>query len=245
MHGSKAWAGWAELVPPERWNIYRSVIEQANARAIPFALAGAFATATHTGVWRDTNDLDLYTLPENGREMRRLLEGTGLKDIYEEFPYDREWTYRATDGQTIVEVIWRMQNRRADVDLEWLTGWGEIAVRSVKLFVTPPEEMMWAKLYVLCRLRSDWPDVLNYIRVCGSGLDWERLFRRLGEDYPLLGGALSVFAWLSPRGTSAIPGWVWRKAGLREPQAADIEPEHERAALLFGRQNTFAVASGA
>jgi hypothetical protein len=115
MHGSKAWAGWAELVPPERWNIYRSVIEQANARAIPFALAGAFATATHAGVWRDTNDLDLYTLPENGREMRRLLEGTGLKDIYEQFPYDREWTYRATDGQTIIEVIWRMQNRRADV----------------------------------------------------------------------------------------------------------------------------------
>jgi hypothetical protein len=240
MHGSKAWVGWAELIPQERWSVYRNVVEAANARRIPFALAGAFATATHTGIYRDTNDMDFHTLPENQAEMQRLIEGTGLKDIYDQFPYDRGWTYRATDGKTIVEVIWRMRNRRADVDLKWLTGWGEIVVRGLKIFVTPPEEMMWAKLYVIHRLRSDWPDVLNYLRVCGAGLEWEHLFGRLGVDYPLLGGALSVFAWLSPRGAAAISDWVWERAGLLKPvPSMSTEPEQARAMLLLGPEDTF------
>jgi len=44
------------------------------ARHIPFALAGAFATATHTGRWRDTNDMDLYTLPQHRDDLKDLIE---------------------------------------------------------------------------------------------------------------------------------------------------------------------------
>src|SRR5690349_19043346 len=104
-HGSKCWTGWADRIPPERWSIYRGVMETAKAHNIPFALAGAFATATHTERWRDTNDMDLYTLPKQRDDMKRLIEGLGLKDIYDQYPYHRDWTYRATDGSTIIEVI--------------------------------------------------------------------------------------------------------------------------------------------
>jgi hypothetical protein len=109
MHGSKRWTGWADLIPAKRWAIYRNVIEAAQAHQIPFSLAGAFATATHTGRWRDTNDMDLYALPQYHEQMKTLIEGSGLKDIYEQFPYKRDWTYRATDGETIMEVIWKMR----------------------------------------------------------------------------------------------------------------------------------------
>lgn len=237
-HGSKCWTGWADLIPDDRWSIYKSVLETAKARNIPYALAGAFATATHTGRWRDTNDMDLYTLPEHREEMRRLIEGLGLKDIYDQFPYHRDWTYRATNGSTIVEVIWTMRNHRADVDLAWLTRWGQIKIRGTEIFVAPPEEMMWAKLYVLHRLRSDWPDVFNYINVCGPGLDWQHLFERLGKDSPLLGGALCVFYWLNTPRAAALPEWVWEKFGVRRPTnfSAD-EPEELRAKLLADRQD--------
>jgi len=239
LHGSRCWTGWAELIANERWSVYRAVLLNAKARSIPFALAGAFATATHTGVWRDTNDMDLYVLPEHHEEMQRLAEGLGLRDIYDQFPYDRDWTYRATDGQTIVECMWRMKNHRADVDLGWLTGWGEIAIRGIRMFVTPPEEMMWAKLYVLHRLRSDWPDVLTYIYHCGRGLEWQHLFDRLGPDVPLMGGALSVFSWLSPNRAASFPEWIWGKFGLLHPVAqAAGEPEQVRAAFLFGPEHS-------
>ena len=236
-HGSRCWAGWADRIPPERWSIYSRVMEGATARGIPFALGGAFATATHTQRWRDTNDMDLYTLPEYREAMKQLIESIGLRDIYDEFPYHRDWTYRATVGSTIVEVIWTMRNHRADVDLPWLTRWGEIEARGVNFFVAPPEEMMWAKLYVLHRLRSDWPDLFHYISICGPGLDWQHLYERLGQDYPLLGGALSVFSWISPQQAAALPEWIWEKFGLRKPVISSAaESEEFRACLLSDRQ---------
>src|SRR5215471_8247913 len=74
-HGSKCWTGWADDIPADRWQIYRRVMRAADARKIPFALAGAFATATHTGRWRDTNDMDLYTLPQHRQDMKEIIEG--------------------------------------------------------------------------------------------------------------------------------------------------------------------------
>jgi hypothetical protein len=113
----------------------------------------------------------------------------------------------------------------------------------MKIFVAPPEEMMWAKLYVLHRLRSDWPDVFHYIAVCGPGLDWQHLFDRVRQDFPLLGGALCVFSWLSPQKAAALPEWIWEKFGVRKPATfSSDEPEELRAKLLADRQNELAQA---
>jgi hypothetical protein len=218
-------------------------METAKQRNIPFALGGAFATATHTERWRDTNDMDLYTLPKHRDDMKRLIEGLGLKDIYDQYPYHRDWTYRATDGSTIIEVIWTMRNHRADVDMQWLIRWGEIEARGIRFFVAPPEEMMWAKLYVLHRLRSDWPDVLHYISVCGPGLDWQHLYDRLWPDYPLLSGVLCVFSWLNPQKAAALPEWIWDTFGVRKPSpTSKDEPEDVREKLLSDRQSELAQA---
>jgi hypothetical protein len=243
-HGSRCWTGWADSLPEERLRVYQAVWKAAGRHAIPFALGGAFATATHTERRRDTNDMDLYTLPQYREKMKELLEGEmRLRDIYDEFPYHRDWTYRATNGQTIVEVIWSMKNHRAEVDQEWIHGWGEIEVRGMRVFVTPPEEMMWAKLYVLHRLRSDWPDVLNYLYVCGPGLDWERLLRRLGPDARLLTGAVAVFSWLSPERSALLPEWIWKRLGLRRPgRDKTRETAAQRGPLLFEDQHVLSEA---
>jgi hypothetical protein len=243
-HGSRCWTGWADDLPEERWSIYCQVMEAAKRRSIPFSLGGAFATATHTQRRRETNDMDLYTLPEYREQMREVIEGEfGLRDIHDEAPYRRDWTYRASDGSAIVEVIWRMKNGRADVDLDWLQGWGKITVRGLEVFVTPPEEMMWAKLYVLHRRRSDWPDVLNYLFACGHGLDWERLLRRLGPDKGLLTGAVAVFSWLSPQRATTLPEWVWERLGLNPQQlGSSAESEAERGPLLFEDQHVLSEA---
>src|SRR5437867_2007974 len=146
MQGSHRWTGWADLIPTERWAVYQRVLEEATSRPMLFALGGGFATATHTGRWRETNDMDLYVLPRDRDLMVSIIEGTGLKDVQEELPYDRSWTYRAGDGKVIVETIWRMRNHRADVDEPWLERGPRVSVRGLDLRVAPPEEMMWAKL---------------------------------------------------------------------------------------------------
>jgi hypothetical protein len=235
MQASRGWTGWVDLVPPHQWSVYRHLLQDVVARRIPFALGGTFATATHTGCWRDTADMDLYVLPTDRERVIELTQQIGLKDLYDQYPYDRNWTYRASDGNVIVETIWTMRNHRAEVDHQWLQRSHEVDLGGMTVRVSPPEEMIWVKLYVMMNERCDWPDVLNYFHYCAAFLDWHHLVDSLGEDAPLLGAALCLFSWVSPGRTSTIPEWLWERVGLRVPQTTSGRDGLRRAELLSTR----------
>jgi hypothetical protein len=238
MQASRGWTGWVDLIPPDKWLVYQRVLQDAIVRQIPFALGGTFATATHTGCWRDTNDMDICILPADRERLVQLTEDLGLKDIHGQYPYDRDWTYRATDGTVILEAIWSMRNHRAEVDNGWLQRSGEVDLRGLTVRISPPEEMIWTKLYVLMNERCDWPDILNYLRYCAVDLDWHHLLDALGEDTPLLGAVLCVFSWVSPGRTSIIPEWVWGKLGVRAPERV-LEIDNLRHAGLLSTRNWY------
>ena len=241
---SRGWTGWVDLIAPEQWAVYERVIQEAGRRSIPFAMAGGFATATHTGLWRDTNDMDLYILPGDRERMIQLAEGIGLRDMESEASYDHSWTYRATDGHVIVEAIWAMRNHLAEIDSEWIERAIEVEIRGMRIRVTAPEEIIWPKLYVLMRERCDWPDILNYLYYCAGGLDWQHLMDRLGEDKPLLSAVLSVFSWVSPDRISTVPRWVWQSLGLRMPEPDSADEDLRHASLLSTRRWYGPMANG-
>jgi hypothetical protein len=89
MQASRGWTGWVDLIPPNQWSVYRRLPQDAIARRIPFALGGTFATATHTGYWRDTGPgkaskgergstrILLYTVSERGKREPRNIDFIG------------------------------------------------------------------------------------------------------------------------------------------------------------------------
>jgi hypothetical protein len=208
---------WGELVPDEQWEVYRQVIDGVQREGIPVALGGAFALATYSGFWRDTKDLDLYTLEEECPRIVEVLTAAGLTDYFDEVPYDRGWIYRGHKGETIVDAIWGMPNRRSKPTPEWLTNGPEIDVRGKTLRVIPPEELIFAKIFVLQRPRCDWPDIINVIYGAGRQIDWEHLIGLLGPDVPLLRSVLSTFAWLAPGRAREFASDLWRRIDLPEP----------------------------
>lgn len=210
---------WTAEIPDDQWAIYQRVITTVRQRGLPFALGGAFAVATYTGRWRNTKDLDMYILPEHRETMIETLSELGLADYYAQEPYERHWIYRSHQGDIIVDAIWAMANERAVVDEAWLNHSPHIHVRGDRLPIIPPEEMVWAKLYVLQKERSDWPDIFNVFYSIGPLLNWEHLIGRLGSDVALLSGILAVFAWLAPDQAAALPGWVWPRLHLSSPHA--------------------------
>jgi hypothetical protein len=211
-------ANWTTQIPDEEWSVYQSVIRRAKEKGLPFALGGAFAVATNTGRWRNTKDLDFYILPEDREKMIQIVTEAGLQDYYDRLPYQRHWIYRSHKGEVIVDLIWAMANDWEEVDEAWLTRGPRVEVRGEILPVIPPEELIWAKLYVLQKDRCDWSDILNIIYATGETLDWEHLLGRLIQDLPLLRGVLSVFAWLSPGRARELPGWLWERLDLLVPE---------------------------
>jgi len=102
--------------------------------------------------------------------------------------------------------------------MDWLTRGPELNIRGERVRVLPAEELIAAKLYILHRDRCDWTDVLNLIYMVGPELDWEHLLHRLGDDWPLLAGAMHVFSWLCPGHCANLPPAIWDRLRMPRPE---------------------------
>jgi hypothetical protein len=228
-------ADWAADAGDPAWKIYERVIDAAQAARVPFALGGAIGLAAYTNAWRNTKDLDLFVLPRHRRRMIDVITKAGLIDYYDKLPYDRGWIYRAHADGVIVDTIWAMANRRAQVDQWWLSG-PEVEMRGRKVKVVSAEAMLWDKLYIMQRERCDWPDIMNLLYAQGEFLEWESILRRCGKDKPLLAGALWMFRWLSPGAAAKFPEWLWLRLDLPLPQDAGADSvDRKHAAFLDTR----------
>ena|SRR5579871_1029156 len=222
--------------PAEHWAIYRCAMDCARDRGLRFALGGAIGLAAYTGQWRYTKDLDLYIAPESRESMICVLSECGLTDYYQKLAYDRGWIYRGNTADVIVDVIWGMPNRRAQVDEHWLTQGLKIEIHGEWLRVLPPEAVLWAKLFVMQRERCDWPDILNLLYAAGASMDWEWLLHQVGSDVPILAGVLSIFRWLAPNCAANLPKWLWRIVRLPQPEKRiSLDEIRHRAFLLDTR----------
>ena len=227
---------WENRIPDAEWMVYCRVIQEARSAGVRFAFGGAFATAIYTGQLRNTKDFDFYVLPEDRDRMKEAISRAGLQDYFDRLAYDRAWIYRASRGDIIVDAIWQMANQRAPVGPEWLTRGPEVSIRGEQLRAIPVEELIWSKLYVLQRERSDWGDVLNLIDSRATAIDWDHLINRLSDDAPLLSAALLVYGWLATDRVNDIPAGVWSRLALAAPRTyRDPELPQRRATLLDSR----------
>jgi hypothetical protein len=238
--GNESEPAWTSLISPAQWAICKRAIDALRAEKVDFLLGGAYGLALYTGRLRDTKDADFFILPEHAPRAAAALARAGFQDYYTVKPYDRRWIYRSTADNFIIDLIFRMANRRSDIDETWFERAHDLRIHGERLKVIPAEEMLWQKSYVMQRDRCDWPDIINIFYVSGHLLDWEHLINREYDDAPLLYGLLHVFDWVSPDRAAKLPEFVRKKAGL--PPAlvgADADLTRHRAMLLDTR-NWFA-----
>ncbi len=230
-----AQANWPQLVSPEEWQIYETALQAVRKTQVPFLFAGAFSLAFYTGIWRDTKDLDLIVLPENRETVIEAIRSVGFEDYYPKLAYDRGWIYRSYREGYIVDIIWRMANRRADVDKSWFENAVPVAIGEEMYHVVPAEELLWHKLYVMQRERCDWPDVLNLLYTYGPHMDWKRVVARVGGDGALLNAILNVFNWLCPGRLAEFPEWLRKQFHLKEPKKDAAIADEANARFLDSR----------
>lgn len=196
---------WPALIGEHEWSVFSQAIQEFEKAEIPFLLAGAFGLANYTGRLRNTKDLDFCITPENRDRAIECLSRAGFDDYFQTLAYDRAWIYRSHRENLILDIIWSMANQRASVSEHWFIPAPSVMVGSTELKIVPPEYLIWMKLYVLQKDRSDWLDIVNLLYSTVEELNWGLLVDIVGLDLPLLSGVMQVFNWVCPGKTRHIP----------------------------------------
>jgi hypothetical protein len=226
---------WEKLIPLEDWLLYRTALEAIRKSGVPFLLGGSFGLAFYTGRWRNTKDLDIVVHPSSHQILATSLASVGFLDFFDKQPYDRGWIYRTMRDGVIVDIIWGMANRRAQVDDIWFENAPTVNVHDEVVQIVPMEELLWTKLYVLQRDRCDWPDILNLLYDGIHHLDWKHLLNRLEDDLALLKAIIVVFSWLCPDRAQEIPSYVKDFLSLEEAENSSSLENIRRLHLLDSR----------
>jgi hypothetical protein len=215
-------------IPEQEREVYRRALQALNEASLPFVVAGAYAIYEHTGIYRQTKDLDLFVEPSLVIPAARALRQAGFVTRLE----DMHWLAKALSGDTFVDLIYGMGNSTAFIDAEWYghSRPGVLAAQPVR--IAPAEELIWHRLFIHERHRHDMSDVVHLILCVGDALDWERLLARVGPDWPLLLAQLQMFSYVYPGYRSNVPAWVMEQ--LIERARAEIGRDEEQADLTRG-----------
>jgi hypothetical protein len=205
--------------PPEQRALFCEVLQHLNRARIPYVVSGAFALQKHTGIWRNTKDLDLFLPAEEVPEALRYLHDKG----FETEVRDPVWLAKAHRDGYYVDLITGMSNAVITVDQSWIDRGSDTEVLGVPTRVLAPEELIASKLFVNFRERFDGADVIHIIYGTRGRIDWTRLRQLIGDHWELLLWELVLFHYVYPAMQDYVPGEVWddllgrMRAGLSAP----------------------------
>jgi hypothetical protein len=228
--------GGPALEPGETATLfYRRALSALAAAGVPHLVGGGFAFAHYTGVRRYTKDLDLFVRPQDAD----WAVGTIAEAGYRAEIVAPHWLGKAYCGQEFVDIIFSSGNGVCVVDDQWLEYAQPSHVLGMPVLLSPVEEMIWSKAFILERERYDGADIGHLLRARGRALDWERIVRRFEPHWHVLLSHLVLFWFTYPSERAAVPRWVMRELLQRLEGELDSEiPDQPvcQGTLLSSRQ---------
>jgi hypothetical protein len=206
-------------VPEREREIYKRALRTLNQYGIPYVVAGAYAIYEHTGIYRETKDLDVFVEPEHLVEAARVLRDAGFTTRLEQ-PH---WLAKVFDGEPFVDLIFGMGNGLALIDDGWYRHSRPAILAATPVRVAPAEELLWHRLFIHERHRHDMGDIVHLLACVGHAMNWERLLERVAEHWPLLLAQLHIFSYVYPELDSGVPAWVIDEL-LQRARAAAVRP---------------------
>lgn len=191
-------------VPEAEREVYKRALRVLNEHGIPYVVAGAYAIYEHTGIYRETKDLDVFVEPERTIEAARALREAGFTMRLEQ-PH---WLAKACDGDLFIDLIFGMGNGLALIDAGWYKHSRPAILAATPVRIAPPEELLWHRLFIHERHRHDMGDIVHLIACVGRAMDWSRLLERVAEHWPLLLAQIHIFMYVYPELEGAVPRWV-------------------------------------
>ena len=193
-------------------------------------IGGAYALRVHTGIWRDTKDLDLFIRKDVVDSALKALRRAGYRTEFTD-PY---WIAKAYSDPYFVDLIFSSGNGIAIVDELWVRRAGVARVLDRDALVVPPEEMIWSKAFIQERERFDGADIHHLLRCQGARLDWKHLLMRFEQHWEVLFAHLVTFRFAFPGEKDQVPAWVMRDLAGRVEEAEGEPARADRISVKGG-----------
>jgi nucleotidyltransferase DUF2204 len=193
--------------PAEQMALFREVLELMDRERVHIAVSGAFALHEHTGIWRDTKDLDLFLTPQEVVRALSVLK----RDKFETEVLDPVWLAKARRSGYFVDLITGMSNGVVRVDPSWVERARPSLVFGTPARVLAPEELIASKVFVTRRERFDGADICHVIHGTRGRFDWERLLYLLDSHSQMLFWYLVLYQYVYPAHTDYVPQEIWSK----------------------------------
>ncbi|HVL49206.1 MAG TPA: nucleotidyltransferase family protein [Candidatus Thermoplasmatota archaeon] len=195
---------------PPRFNsrereAYARALDVLSAAKVDYLLGGAVALNAHTGIWRETKDLDVFVRPDDVAKTLEAFERRG----FEVETVDPVWLSKAWLGKFFIDVIHRNANGTGPVDDGWFERAPRMEVLGRVVPVVPVEELFLSKMFVGTRDRWDGADVLHIMFAANGVMDWARVLEKVGEHWELLLSYLHLFGYAYPGHVDRVPAWVF------------------------------------
>jgi hypothetical protein len=203
---------------PHTRGIFREALKALLGGETRFLVGGAFATHCHTGIWRNTKDLDVFCEPDRAEQVLGLLADAGFQTRVEE----KHWLGKAFRQGVLVDVIWGGGNWATFVDDHWFARAIPGSILDVPVLIAPAEDMILSKAWVAGRERHDGTDICHLIRARGRDFDWDDVVARFGHHWQLLLHYLILFRFVYPEERDIVPLRVIRDLASRIGTDAEL-----------------------
>ncbi|HEY0304035.1 MAG TPA: nucleotidyltransferase family protein [Longimicrobiales bacterium] len=204
-------------IPEEERQGYQRALRALNEAGIQYVVSGLYALYEYTGIYRKTKDLDVFVEPIHVVDAGRVLKEAGFKVYIEQ----SHWIAKAMWGDVQTDLIYGMGNGMAFIDRLWWERSRPGILAATQVRIAPPEDLIWHRLFVSERHRSDSADVLHLIMRRGPELDWNHLVERVAGDWRLLLAQVHLFDFVYPGHREHVPHWVRRELYERAEQSID------------------------
>jgi hypothetical protein len=191
-------------IPESEREVYKRALRALNSAGVPYVVAGMYAVFEHTGIYRQSKDLDLFVEPIHVIGAMQTLREAGFRACLTQ----GHWLAKAFDGEHFVDVIFGMGNGLALIDQDWYRYSRPAILAATPVRIAPPEELLWHRLFISERHRHDMADIAHLLLTVGSSFNWRRLIAKTGEHWPLLLAQLLTFGYVYPESSGAVPRWV-------------------------------------
>lgn len=192
------------MVRPVARQFYEDTLRVLSRARVPFIVGGALALKHFAGVARDTKDLDIFL---RERDLDRALDAL-KNDGFETEKCFPHWLAKAWSGPFFVDFIYASANGLCAVDDDWFKYADHCTLWGVPVLVSPAEEMIASKCFVMERERFDGADIYHLIESTGAKLDWDRLIARFEGHWRVLLGHLVFYSFVYPNKRHAVPARI-------------------------------------